>query len=426
MRGREDEWTGLMRSAMAGDDAAYHRLLRAVTPVLRAAARRGLARAGQPPDQAEDIVQEILLAVHLKRHTWDNEAPFAPWLFAIGRNKLIDMLRRRGRRIFVNIDDFAETLPGEVPQETASAGEVASQLNTLPQRQRDVVAVDRGRQHLDQGHGGEIFDERGRGAGRAASRPCGADCQTAGPVVMDTDQLIRSLAADNAHRAPRVGAMLTMALLVAAPLSILIFATFLGVRHDVMSAMHNPFFDMKFAVTLSLAIPAIIVSLHLSRPEALLRGWGWLLLLPVGLLAVAIGSEAMMAPAMPMTMRLMGQELQGVSVRNPSDVAAAACGGAVRPAPRRAVASRARRCARRPGVGRARRDAVRLALHRRFPALRRDLVHARDRAGDRDRRAGGGEGSALLARRPQTAGVGPCCMRWKRSTCCAVEPRRAS
>ncbi|MEW6147136.1 MAG: DUF1109 domain-containing protein [Pseudomonadota bacterium] len=124
---------------------------------------------------------------------------------------------------------------------------------------------------------------------------------------MDTDQLIRSLAADNAHRAPRVGAVLTMALLVAAPLSILIFATFFGVRADLMSAMRNPFFDMKFAVTLSLAIPAIIISLHLSRPEALLRGWGWLLLLPVGLLAVAIGGEAMMAPAMPMTMRLMGK-----------------------------------------------------------------------------------------------------------------------
>lgn len=145
VRGREDEWTGLMRSAMAGDDAAYHRLLKAVTPVLRAAARRGLARAGQAPDQAEDIVQEILLAVHLKRHTWHSEAPFAPWLFAIGRNKLIDALRRRGRRVFVNIDDFVETLPGETPQETASAGEVTAQLSTLPQRQRDVlqsIAVD--------------------------------------------------------------------------------------------------------------------------------------------------------------------------------------------------------------------------------------------------------------------------------------------
>lgn len=139
VREREDEWTGLMRSAVSGDSTAYHRLLKAVTPVLRAAARRGLARAGQPVDQSEDIVQDILLAVHLKRHTWDVSAPFAPWLFAIARNKLIDALRRRGRRVFVNIEDFAEVLPGEAPIETASAGEVAAQLQSLPARQRDVL-----------------------------------------------------------------------------------------------------------------------------------------------------------------------------------------------------------------------------------------------------------------------------------------------
>src|SRR3981081_3337807 len=138
-----------MRSANAGDSVAYHRLLKSVAPVLRAAARRGLARAGQAVDQAEDIVQDILLAVHLKRHTWDVSAPFAPWLFAIARNKLIDALRRRGRRIFVDIDDFAATLPGEAPAEppaeTASASEVAAHLQTLPARQRDVlqsIAVD--------------------------------------------------------------------------------------------------------------------------------------------------------------------------------------------------------------------------------------------------------------------------------------------
>jgi len=134
-----------MRQALAGDGAAYHRLLKAVTPVLRAAARRGLARAGQPIDQAEDIVQDILLAVHLKRHTWDVEAPFAPWLFAIARNKLIDALRRRGRRIFVSIDDFAETIPDKPAAETASASEVAAHLQSLPSRQREVlqaIAVD--------------------------------------------------------------------------------------------------------------------------------------------------------------------------------------------------------------------------------------------------------------------------------------------
>jgi RNA polymerase sigma-70 factor (ECF subfamily) len=139
VRGVEDEWTGLMRSANAGDEIAYRRLLKAVAPVLRATARRGLVRAGQSADQAEDIVQDILLAVHLKRHTWDENAPFAPWLFAIARNKLIDALRRRGRRIFVNIDDFAEVLPGEAAEDTIAASEVTALLNTLPDGQRDVL-----------------------------------------------------------------------------------------------------------------------------------------------------------------------------------------------------------------------------------------------------------------------------------------------
>src|SRR6202011_3042053 len=128
-----------MRLGISGASAAYHRLLKAGTPVRRARARRGLARAGQPVDQSEDVVQDILLAVHLKRHTWDAKAPFAPWLFAIARNKLIDALRRRGRRVFVNIDDFAETIPDEPVAETVSANEIAAQLQSLPARQRDVL-----------------------------------------------------------------------------------------------------------------------------------------------------------------------------------------------------------------------------------------------------------------------------------------------
>jgi RNA polymerase sigma-70 factor (ECF subfamily) len=108
---RDSEWTDLMRSANAGDSAAYHRLLKSVTAVSRAKAQQGLARS----DQAEDIVQQILLAVHLKRQTCDAKAPFAPWLFAIARNKLIDAVRRRGHLVFVNIDDFAETIPSETP-----------------------------------------------------------------------------------------------------------------------------------------------------------------------------------------------------------------------------------------------------------------------------------------------------------------------
>jgi len=123
---------------------------------------------------------------------------------------------------------------------------------------------------------------------------------------METEQLIRTIAADNAHRAAPVGLMLTVALLSAAPLSVVMFFAVLGIRPDVMTAMHNPFFDMKFVVTLAMSISAVAVSLHLSRPEASLRGWGWLLLSPAGILAVEIGSEMMMPQRLPMMTRLIG------------------------------------------------------------------------------------------------------------------------
>ena len=124
---------------------------------------------------------------------------------------------------------------------------------------------------------------------------------------MDTDQLIRSLAADNSHRARPVGFVLALALLAAAPVSLALFFAELGVRPDVMTAMRNPFFDLKFVVTLALAIAAIAVSLHLSRPEASLRGWAWLLLIPIGLLVAGIAGEMMMPQRPPMMVRMMGK-----------------------------------------------------------------------------------------------------------------------
>jgi hypothetical protein len=123
---------------------------------------------------------------------------------------------------------------------------------------------------------------------------------------MDTDRLIRTLAADNAHREPRVGSVLAIALAGAAPFTLALFLAWYGVRPDVRAAMHNPFFDLKFAVTLALAISAIAISLHLSRPEGALQRWKWLLAIPVGLLALGIGGEMMMPARAPMMTRLVG------------------------------------------------------------------------------------------------------------------------
>jgi RNA polymerase sigma-70 factor, ECF subfamily len=69
-----------------------------------------------------------LLAIHLKRHTWDAAAPLGPWVRAIARNKLIDALRRRGRRVEIPIDDFADFLPDTTEQPSGIVGDVARNL----------------------------------------------------------------------------------------------------------------------------------------------------------------------------------------------------------------------------------------------------------------------------------------------------------
>ena len=124
---------------------------------------------------------------------------------------------------------------------------------------------------------------------------------------METDRLIRALAADNETRVRPVGAVLAMAMLVALPVSAAMLLVALGVRPDIGSAMRNPFFDLKFAVSLALALAAIAISLHLSRPEASVQGWRWLLLIPVGLLALGIGSEMMLPQKLPVMARLIGR-----------------------------------------------------------------------------------------------------------------------
>ncbi len=134
-----EAWTELMRAARGGDARAYERFLRAVTPALRGAARAGLARAGLPLADAEDVLQEILLAVHLKRGSWDPALPVGPWLRAIARHKLIDALRRRGRRTDLPIEDFIEILPAETGEPPGLARDVERSLGTLPAGQRDAV-----------------------------------------------------------------------------------------------------------------------------------------------------------------------------------------------------------------------------------------------------------------------------------------------
>lgn len=111
MQPNEDPWATLLVAANAGDGQAYARFLHAVTPVIR-----GIVRArgrSLPTDQHEDIVQDVLLGLHLKRHTWLPDHPIRPWVYAITRYKVIDAFRKRGASIHLPIDDYSDLLEAE-------------------------------------------------------------------------------------------------------------------------------------------------------------------------------------------------------------------------------------------------------------------------------------------------------------------------
>jgi RNA polymerase sigma-70 factor (ECF subfamily) len=103
--------------------------------------RRGFAGVGIARDDVEDVVQEVLLAIHLKRHTWDPSMPLGPWVLAIARNKMIDDLRRRGRRPEVSIDLTQFDIEGEDQQASIDAHDVTRVLSGLSERNREIVQL---------------------------------------------------------------------------------------------------------------------------------------------------------------------------------------------------------------------------------------------------------------------------------------------
>lgn len=126
-----------MRAANAGDERAYADFLRGAAALVRGFARKRITHGGI---EVEDIVQETLIAIHMKRHTWRTDAPVTPWVTAIARHKLIDAFRRHGRRGEVEVGDAGD-VAAEVEAEPLQGRDIARALDTLAPGQRRVVAA---------------------------------------------------------------------------------------------------------------------------------------------------------------------------------------------------------------------------------------------------------------------------------------------
>lgn len=128
----------LWLSAQAGDESAYRQALRLCAERLRGYFGRRLSAF---PHDVEDLVQETLLALHLQRGTYDDSVPVTAWLHGIARHKLIDLLRRRGRRdqIFEALDDLPDALHPACSRETTAGRDLGLLLESLPAAQRQAI-----------------------------------------------------------------------------------------------------------------------------------------------------------------------------------------------------------------------------------------------------------------------------------------------
>ena len=133
----QDEWATLLRAANRGDDRAYAAFLHKVAPVLRGIVRARGKLLGEAA--CEDVVQDVLLAIHLKRHTWAEEAPVRPWLYAIARYKVVDAFRARGRRIDLPIEDFSDLLAADPVADPTEAADMLKMIGMLDSRSAELV-----------------------------------------------------------------------------------------------------------------------------------------------------------------------------------------------------------------------------------------------------------------------------------------------
>ena len=133
-----NELAELMKAAQDGDADAYALLLRLIAPRVRQVVHR--TRSGAPPEDIEDLVQDVLLSVHAARATYDPQRPFTPWLLAIVRHRLADGARQ-----------YARSKAHEVAMEDPDSAGVAATTAAAAETFEDMDALRRAIEALPPG-----------------------------------------------------------------------------------------------------------------------------------------------------------------------------------------------------------------------------------------------------------------------------------
>ena len=133
----EPELRRLMLAGLGGDAVAYRQLLADLYPRLQRYFVRRLT--GALAAEANDLVQDTLIAIHTKRLTYDPDQRFTVWVFAIARYKFIDLCRRHRLRVTIPLDEELALFAVSAEPGITARIDVADLLDTIPQKPRELI-----------------------------------------------------------------------------------------------------------------------------------------------------------------------------------------------------------------------------------------------------------------------------------------------
>jgi len=133
-------WRELAGKAQKGDATAYRLLLSDLIPVIR----RSVIKSLPNPQNADDVVQEVLISVHKALHTYDRKRPFMPWVYSIINYRKTDYLRgyyAQHENVKLSLDDPDTPDYLVISGHNGSTKDIEDAFNTLPDQQKKVVEL---------------------------------------------------------------------------------------------------------------------------------------------------------------------------------------------------------------------------------------------------------------------------------------------
>jgi hypothetical protein len=121
-----------------------------------------------------------------------------------------------------------------------------------------------------------------------------------------TSQFIAVLTADPIPEPIRLGRRVAVALVIGLVGSVALYWLMLGPRPDVAAASETRRFWMKFVDSFAFALPSLLLTLRLARPDARPRALALWLIAPFALLAAGVVVELLVTPRSAWMSRLMG------------------------------------------------------------------------------------------------------------------------